>query len=149
LAQEMERGGRAHRPSASYDMGVRLRNKVDLQLSLEARDMWRNDPLFKPWFHNTGRLDCAGQPEQGGLAKDGIFIVEPFGGVFQVRVGIEQILIAFSQIPQTWLDDEDAILRKAPLLSQEQIKVGRTAWIPLTTGLESDMVKSESESSRS
>jgi len=37
-------------------MGIRLRNKVDLQLSLEARDMWRNDDLFKPFFHNTGRV---------------------------------------------------------------------------------------------
>jgi hypothetical protein len=37
-------------------MGIRLRNKVDLQLSLEAREMWRNDELFKPFFHNTGRV---------------------------------------------------------------------------------------------
>lgn len=37
-------------------MGIQLRNKVDLQLSLEARDMWRNDELFKPFFHNTGRV---------------------------------------------------------------------------------------------
>lgn len=46
--------------SAGYDlnkiMGIRLRNKVDLQLSLEARDMWSNDALFKPFFHNTGRV---------------------------------------------------------------------------------------------
>lgn len=35
-------------------MSVRLRNKADLQLSLEALDMWRNDPLFKPYFHNVG-----------------------------------------------------------------------------------------------
>ena len=37
-------------------MGVRLRNPVDLQLSLEARQMWMNDDLFKPFFHNTGRV---------------------------------------------------------------------------------------------
>lgn len=37
-------------------MGVRLRNRCDIQLSLEARDMWRNDELFKPFFHNTGRV---------------------------------------------------------------------------------------------
>jgi sarcosine oxidase/L-pipecolate oxidase len=36
--------------------GVRLRNQVDLQLSLDARDMWRNDELFKEHFHNTGRV---------------------------------------------------------------------------------------------
>ena len=37
-------------------MGIRLQNKVDLQLSLEARDMWTNDELFSPFFHNTGRV---------------------------------------------------------------------------------------------
>jgi sarcosine oxidase/L-pipecolate oxidase len=46
--------------SAGHDlnkiMGVRLRNKVDLQMSLEARQMWKEDDLFKPFFHNTGRV---------------------------------------------------------------------------------------------
>lgn len=37
-------------------MGIRLRHKVDVQLSLEAADMWKNDELFKPFFHNTGRV---------------------------------------------------------------------------------------------
>jgi sarcosine oxidase/L-pipecolate oxidase len=37
-------------------MGVRIRNPGDLQLSLEARAMWRDDELFKPFFHNTGRV---------------------------------------------------------------------------------------------
>lgn len=37
-------------------MGVRLRNPVDLQLSLEARAMWKEDALFRPFFHNTGRV---------------------------------------------------------------------------------------------
>jgi len=37
-------------------MGVRLRNPVDLQLSLEARQMWKEDDLFKNFFHNTGRV---------------------------------------------------------------------------------------------
>ena len=37
-------------------MGVRLRNPVDLQLSLEARQMWREDDLFKSFFYNTGRV---------------------------------------------------------------------------------------------
>jgi sarcosine oxidase/L-pipecolate oxidase len=39
-------------------MGIRLRNKVDLQLSLEARQMWNEDDLFKEFFHNTGRVGC-------------------------------------------------------------------------------------------
>ena len=46
--------------SAGYDlnkiMSVRLRNHVDLQMSLEALHMWREDELFKPFFHNTGRV---------------------------------------------------------------------------------------------
>jgi hypothetical protein len=37
-------------------MGIRLRNKVDLQLSLEARQMWSEDDLFKEFFHKTGRV---------------------------------------------------------------------------------------------
>jgi sarcosine oxidase/L-pipecolate oxidase len=36
-------------------MGIRLRNKVDLQMSLEALKMWKEDDLFKSFFHNTGR----------------------------------------------------------------------------------------------
>lgn len=46
--------------SAGYDlnkiMGIRLRNGPDLQLSLEALDMWKNDPFFKPFFHNVGMV---------------------------------------------------------------------------------------------
>jgi sarcosine oxidase/L-pipecolate oxidase len=37
-------------------MGIRLRNKVDLQLSLEARQMWSEDDLFKEFFYKTGRV---------------------------------------------------------------------------------------------
>lgn len=46
--------------SAGYDlnkiMSIRLRNKPDLQLSLDALDMWKNDQLFKPFFHNVGMV---------------------------------------------------------------------------------------------
>ncbi|CAG8051244.1 unnamed protein product [Penicillium nalgiovense] len=46
--------------SAGYDlnkiMSIRLRNGPDLHLSLEALDMWKNDPLFKPFFHNVGMV---------------------------------------------------------------------------------------------
>jgi sarcosine oxidase/L-pipecolate oxidase len=46
--------------SAGHDlnkiMGIRLRNPVDLQMSLEALQMWKDDELFKPFFHNTGRV---------------------------------------------------------------------------------------------
>lgn len=93
-------------------MGVRLRNKVDLQLSLEARDMWRHDPLFKPWFHNTGRIDCAGQKES----------------IKALEAGYQALMESDTDLKDTteWLDDEDAILKKAPLLDREQIKVSTT-----------------------
>ena len=44
--------------SAGYDlnkiMSIRTRNKPGMQLSLEALDMWKNDLLFKLFFHNVG-----------------------------------------------------------------------------------------------
>lgn len=43
-------------------MGIRIRNPVDKQLSLEARDMWRDDEVFKPYFHNTGRVSVKFHP---------------------------------------------------------------------------------------
>jgi len=97
-------------------MGVRVRNKVDLDLSLEARDMWRNDELFKPWFHNTGRLDCAGQPES----------------LKSLREGFKTLVESDSDLKDTtvWLDNEDAILAKAPLLDREQIKVSHCLYTP-------------------
>jgi sarcosine oxidase/L-pipecolate oxidase len=46
-------------------MGIRLQNKVDLQLSLEARQMWKEDELFKEYFHNTGRVSLTYLETQG------------------------------------------------------------------------------------
>jgi len=43
-------------------MGIRMQNKIDLQLSLEARRMWNEDELFKPFFHNTGRVSLHSVP---------------------------------------------------------------------------------------
>ncbi|KAF2635369.1 putative sarcosine oxidase [Massarina eburnea CBS 473.64] len=89
-------------------MGIRLRNKVDLQLSLEARDMWRNDELFKPFFHNTGRLDCA-HTDEGieGLKKQ-------YQSLLDAGVGLGE--------SNDWLDSEDEILKKLPLLDRHSIK---------------------------
>lgn len=90
-------------------MGVRVRNKVDLHLSLEARDMWRNDELFRPWFHNTGRIDCAGRPES----------------IESLKQGYRTLVDSYTDLKDStqWLDSEDEILAKAPLLDREQIKV--------------------------
>lgn len=75
-------------------MGIRLRNRVDLQLSLEARDMWRHDPLFQPFFHNTGRLDCEHTP----------------AGVASLRRQYQALLDAGAGLEATneWLDSEDS-----------------------------------------
>ncbi|KAH9886896.1 fructosyl peptide oxidase [Xylariomycetidae sp. FL2044] len=89
-------------------MGIRLRNKVDLQLSLEARHMWKEDPLFQPFFHNTGRLDCEGSEK----------------GIASLRKQYQSLLDADAGLEKTteWLESEDEILAKMPLLSRDQIK---------------------------
>ncbi|EUC37111.1 hypothetical protein COCCADRAFT_1887 [Bipolaris zeicola 26-R-13] len=89
-------------------MGIRLRNKVDLQLSLEARQMWREDELFKEYFHNTGRLDCA--HGETGLVD----LKQAYQALLDANAGLEKIT--------EWLDSEDEILKKMPLLDREQIK---------------------------
>ncbi|WVF66954.1 hypothetical protein IAT40_001697 [Kwoniella sp. CBS 6097] len=89
-------------------MGVRIRNPVDRQLSSESVDMWKNDELFKPFFHNTGRIDCAHTPEAIEELK------EAFEAVKHAGHGLEDT--------SEWLDSEDAILAKMPLLEREQIK---------------------------
>ncbi|KAM3068237.1 hypothetical protein ACMFMG_011282 [Clarireedia jacksonii] len=67
-------------------MGIRLRNPVDIQLSLEARDMWRNDELFKPFFHNTGRLDCESSEEGiAALRKEYQMLLEAGGWLRKVQ----------------------------------------------------------------
>jgi sarcosine oxidase/L-pipecolate oxidase len=71
--------------------------------------MWRNDKLFKPWFHNTGRIDCAGQPDSIESLKKG----------YQTLVESDTDL----KDSTVWLDTEEEILAKAPLLDREQIKV--------------------------
>ncbi|KAJ4346098.1 hypothetical protein N0V95_005714 [Ascochyta clinopodiicola] len=89
-------------------MGVRLRNPVDLQLSLEARQMWKEDELFKSFFHNTGRLDCAHGDR--GIAN----LQQAYQALLDANAGLE----ATNQ----WLDSEDEILAKMPLLDRNQIQ---------------------------
>ncbi|KAH8732319.1 FAD dependent oxidoreductase [Phaeosphaeriaceae sp. PMI808] len=89
-------------------MGIRLRNKVDLQLSLEAREMWNEDELFKDFFHNTGRLDCAHGEK----------------GIADLKQAYQAMLNADADLDATneWLDSEEEILARMPLLSKDQIK---------------------------
>ncbi|KAF2110902.1 fructosyl amino acid oxidase [Lophiotrema nucula] len=89
-------------------MGIRLRNEVDLQLSLEARDGWRTDELFKPYFHNTGRLDCA--HTEAGIKG----LKSAYQALLDAGEGLEETNI--------WLDGEEDILMRMPLLDQSQIR---------------------------
>ncbi|WWC87454.1 uncharacterized protein L201_002343 [Kwoniella dendrophila CBS 6074] len=95
-------------------MGVRLRNPVDVQLSIEARDMWNNDEMFKPYFHNTGRLDCGSGPEEIEYLK------KAYKTSIEAGVGLEKTT--------EWLETEEEILKKAPLLDPEQIKGWKAIW---------------------
>ena len=90
-------------------MGVRIRNPVDRQLSLESRDAWKEDELFKEYFHNTGRLDCAHTEE----------------GIADLKRHYESLIGAGAGLAESteWLDDEEEILKLHPLLSREKIKV--------------------------
>lgn len=76
--------------------------------------MWRNDELFRPWFHNTGRLDCAGRPES----------------IEALQEGYMTLVASDTDLKDTtiWLDNEDEILAKAPLLNREQIRVSYILW---------------------
>ncbi|GLI82053.1 hypothetical protein PoHVEF18_010453 [Penicillium ochrochloron] len=98
--------------SAGHDlnkiMSIRLRNAPDLQLSLEALDMWKNDPLFKSFFHQVGMIDCSSSDE----------------GIASLRRKYQSLLDAGISLEKTnfWLDSENEILEKAPQFTREQIK---------------------------
>lgn len=47
-------------------MGIRVSSPAEIQLSLEAAEMWKNDELFRPYFHRTGRVS-RGLPGARGL----------------------------------------------------------------------------------
>ncbi|KAF7515901.1 hypothetical protein G7054_g14376 [Neopestalotiopsis clavispora] len=93
-------------------MGIRIRTPVDVQMSLEARDMWRNDDLFRPFFHNTGRMDCEHTEE----------------GIEGLRAQYQTLLDAGLGAENEWLDSEDEILAKMPLLKREKIKGWKAIW---------------------
>ncbi|KAL4872839.1 hypothetical protein BDV12DRAFT_161600 [Aspergillus spectabilis] len=98
--------------SAGYDlnkiMSIRLRNKPDLQLSLEALDMWQNDPLFKPFFHHVGMVDCSSSEE--GIAN----LRKKHQSLIDAGIGLEKTNL--------WLDSEEEILAKVPHFTRDQIQ---------------------------
>ncbi|OKL57399.1 hypothetical protein UA08_07325 [Talaromyces atroroseus] len=98
--------------SAGHDlnkiMSIRVRNKPDALLSLEALDMWNNDPLFKPYFHNTGVMYCSSSEQ----------------GIEGLRMARQSLIKAKSEMENTniWLDNEAEIVAKMPAFAQEQVK---------------------------
>ncbi|CAG7915988.1 unnamed protein product [Penicillium olsonii] len=98
--------------SAGYDlnkiMGIRLRNAPDIQLSLEALDMWTNDPLFKPFFHKVGMIDCSSSDD--GIAG----LRRKYQSLLDANIGLEKT---------NWLlDSEEDILEKVPAFTKEQVQ---------------------------
>ncbi|KAL4886624.1 FAD dependent oxidoreductase [Aspergillus karnatakaensis] len=98
--------------SAGHDlnkiMSIRLRNKPDLQLSLEALEMWRTDELFKPFFHAVGMVDCSSSSE--GIKN----LKKKHQALIEAGVGLEKTNV--------WLDSEEEILAKVPHFTREQVK---------------------------
>ncbi|KAK7449712.1 hypothetical protein VKT23_013185 [Stygiomarasmius scandens] len=89
-------------------MGINLRymSPVDRQLSLEAEDLWTNDPTFAPYYHQTGQLECSGSDST-----------------------IEGLKTTFRKIQDSglgdtveWLDNENEILKCMPQLSRSEIQ---------------------------
>ncbi|CAI7629351.1 unnamed protein product [Penicillium bialowiezense] len=97
--------------SAGHDlnkiMGIRLRNGPDLQLSLEALDMWTNDPLFKPFFHRVGMIDCSSSDD--GIAN----LKRKYQSLLDANIGLEKT---------NWLLETEEILEKVPAFTKDQIR---------------------------
>ncbi|KAB5578063.1 fructosyl peptide oxidase [Coniochaeta sp. 2T2.1] len=111
--------------SAGYDlnkiMGIRLRNEVDLQMSLEALNMWKEDDLFKPFFHNTGRANVNIQQLDCAHTADGLEgLKRQYQELLDAGAGLEKT--------NEWLDNEDQILSKMPLLQRDQIHGWKAIW---------------------
>ncbi|PCG97016.1 FAD dependent oxidoreductase [Penicillium occitanis (nom. inval.)] len=98
--------------SAGHDlnkiMSIRLRNKPDLQLSLEALAMWKNDELFKPFFHNVGMMGTSSS--KAGIAS----LRREYQSIIDAGIGLEK--------SNFWVDSEDEILAKLPQFAKEQVK---------------------------
>lgn len=128
--------------SAGHDlnkiMSIRLRNPVDLQMSLEALHMWKNDPLLKPFFHNTGRVMLActlynlynSSPTRTLLMSPQLDCAHTPGAVEGLKTQYQRLLDAGAQLGESheWLDGEDDILAKMPLLHREQIRGWKAIW---------------------
>ncbi|KAJ5291772.1 sarcosine oxidase [Penicillium angulare] len=95
--------------SAGHDlnkiMSIRRSNKIGLQLSLEALNMWKHDPLFKPFFHEVGMIDCSSSEE--GIAA----LQQKYKSLVDAGMGFEKTTF--------WLEGND-IQSRVPPFTKEQ-----------------------------
>ncbi|KIY45893.1 FAD dependent oxidoreductase [Fistulina hepatica ATCC 64428] len=87
-------------------MGTSLRNPVDKRLSVGAEEMWSTDETFRPYYHRTGRLDCAGKPES----------------IANLRDDLEKLQAAGLGHTVKWLDNEASIIEHVPQLEMSPIQ---------------------------
>ncbi|THU81975.1 FAD dependent oxidoreductase [Dendrothele bispora CBS 962.96] len=108
-------------------MGISLRNPVDKQLSLEAEDLWTNDPTFAPYYHQTGQLECSGS----------------VSGIENLKVTLHELQEAGLGDTAEWLENEDEILERVPQLSRSEIQgwkglfFRRSGWLAAAKAIES------------
>lgn len=87
--------------AAAHDLNKIVRGVYEgllyLKLALEAMNVWNSDPIFKPWFHNTGLLYASDATRGNTIidndkthaGKTSTIMLEPeaakerFGGVFR------------------------------------------------------------------
>lgn len=96
--------------SAGHDLNKMVRSKfaddpIMQQLSQAAVHTWRTDPLFKPHFHETGRLSLANSPENVPN------IVELY----------QELSASPHQDQVQWLDNAEEIKAFAPYLTGAMI----------------------------
>lgn len=108
-------------------LGIWLSNPEDLQLSLEARQMWNEDELFKPFFHKTGQVSGLPKTEsQEETLRTDCVQLECANGdrsIADLRLAYQKIVDAGLGDTHEWLDSEDQILMKARVLDRERMKV--------------------------
>ncbi|KAK7449710.1 hypothetical protein VKT23_013183 [Stygiomarasmius scandens] len=104
-------------------MGISLRNPVDKQLSLEAEDLWTNDPTFSPYYHQTGQVECSGSDS----------------GIEDLKITLHKLQDVGLGDAAEWLDNEDKILKYAPQLSRSEIQVTSTisGWLAASKAIAS------------
>ncbi|KAF9073737.1 FAD dependent oxidoreductase [Rhodocollybia butyracea] len=86
-------------------MGTSLRNPVDKQLSIEAEDMWTQDPTFSPYYHRSGRANCCGS----------------LNGIEDLRNTMTKLQEAGLGHTAEWLDTEEQIVQRVPQLAGSDI----------------------------